>query len=240
MERTGKKGQIESMKDHYIICGYGRIGTIISQELKSRNIPLLVVDNSPEIKGVLEEQQVPSIIDDATNEDVLMEAGIERAKGLVSVVTSDADNLFITMTARGLNSKLFILARADEEHTQKKLFRAGASRVVLPYLIGGQRMAQIITKPAITDFLDLTVHGKDIELNMEELQVGERSRLNGVKLQNSGIRQEMNVIIVAIRKKTGHMVFNPSPQTLIEAGDILIALGQGSDLAQLTTILSGE
>jgi voltage-gated potassium channel len=232
--------KLRSIKDHYIICGYGRIGRIISEELASNGMPMLVLDSDPDSKGILEQEKIPYIIDDATSEDVLMEAGINRAKGLVTAVTSDADNLFITMTARLLNPELFILARADEEQTQKKLLRAGASRVARPYRIGGQKMAQIIVKPAVTDFLELTVHDKDIELKMEELLVGERSSLQGVILQDSGIRQEMNVIIVGIRKKDGEMTFNPSSQSRIETGDTLIALGNINDLERLSSKLSGE
>ena len=232
--------KIKSIKNHYILCGYGRIGRIISQELKASRIPLLVIDNNPDSKQGLEQQDIPYIIDDATSEDVLIEAGIERAKGLISVVLSDADNLFITMTARGLNPGLFILARAEEEKSHKKLLRAGANRVVLPYLIGGQKMAHTITKPAVTDFLELTIHDKDIELEMGELLVKDRSRLKGVTLADSGIRQEMNVIIVAITKGDGEMAFNPSSETRIETGDTLIALGPDNDLKKLSAILSGE
>jgi voltage-gated potassium channel len=235
--RLGQK--IKGLKDHYIICGYGRIGRVIINELKSHGIPLVVVDSNPELKGGMEHEMIPFIIDDATSEDVLLEAGVERAKGLVAVVLSDADNLFITMTARLLNQNLFILSRADEEATQRKLLRAGANRVVMPYLIGGQKMAQTIVRPAVTDFLEVTVHDKGIELKMEELVVGEKSRLNGVMLMDSKIRQEMNIMIVAIRKRSGQMIFNPSSQAKIEAGDILIALGHTTELERLVEILAG-
>ncbi len=232
--------RIKSLKKHYIICGYGRIGRIIAQELKSNGIPILVIDSDPESQNTLDQHDMPYIIDDATSEDVLIEAGIERAKGLVAVVLSDADNLFITMTARGLKPDLFILARADEEHAQKKLLRVGADHVVLPYLMGGRKMAQTILRPAVADFLDLTIHDKNIELNIEELQVKKVSKLNGVTLVDSGIRQKMNVIIVGIRKKDGEMMFNPSFEARIEAGDILIALGQSSELDRLAFILAGK
>lgn len=232
--------KIKSLKKHYIICGYGRIGRIIAQELKSNGIPILVIDNDPESQSALDQNDMPYIIDDATSEDVLTEAGIERAKGLVAVVLSDADNLFLTMTARGLNPDLYILARADEEQSQKKLLRAGADNVVLPYLMGGRKMAQTILRPAVAEFLDLTIHDKDIELNMEGLKVKEVSTLNGVTLVDSGILQKMNVIIVAIRKKDGEMMFNPSFEARIEAGDTLIALGQSSELDRLAFILAGK
>ena len=231
--------KIKSLKDHYVICGFGRIGRIIYQELESHGVPTLVIEQNAALKEVLESEGIPYMIGDATNEDELLEGGIERARGLVAVVLSDADNLFITMTARGLKPGLFIVARADDEKTEKKLLRAGADRVVLPYRIGGQKMAHTIIKPAVTDFLEFTVHGKGIELRMEELPVKQGSRLVGVSLMDSGIRQEMNVIIVAIRKPDGEMTFNPSSKARIEAGDTLIALGHGQELVKLAQILSG-
>jgi voltage-gated potassium channel len=205
--------------------------------LKVKGIPLLVIDNDPASEDLLGHQDLLYIIGDATNEDVLMEAGIERAKGLISMVSSDADNLFITMTARGLNPSLFILVRADEESTQKKLLRGGANRVVLPYMIGGQKVAQTIIRPAVTDFLDLAVQDRNLDLKMEELMVGDKSSLNGLTLVDSGIRQDLNVIIIAIRKSNRDMVFNPSSQTRIEHGDTLIALGHTDDLDRLATKL---
>jgi voltage-gated potassium channel len=238
--RTKLGLQMRSIKNHYIICGFGRIGKVICRELKANNIPMVLIDNNPETKQLLENEDIPYINDDATSEDVLIEAGIERAKGLISVVASDADNLFITMTARGLNPQSYILARADQEHAEKKLLRAGADKVVMPYLIGGQKMAHTITKPAVTDFLESTVHDQDMLLEMGELTVGGNSHLNGVTLIDSGIRQDMDVIIVAIRNRDGEMSFNPSSHTRIESGDTLISLGKSDDLKKLATILSED
>jgi voltage-gated potassium channel len=232
--------KMKSIKNHYILCGFGRIGKIIAREMKLNKIPMVVIDNTPEERELLETEEIPFIIGDATVEEVLLEAKIEEAKGLVSVVASDADNLFITMSARGLNPKLFILARSDQEHTEKKLLRAGANKVVSPYLLGGHKMAQSIIKPAVTDFIEFTVHNRKIGLGIEELRVSEESRLNGVSLIDSGIRQDMDVIIVAIRKKEGEMKFNPSSESAIEAEDTLIALGKRDDLEKLAAILSGE
>jgi voltage-gated potassium channel len=229
---------LKTIKSHYIICGFGRIGRIICRELHGNKIPLVIIDSSQDINQDLEAEGMPYIIADATSEEVLIEAGVERAKGLVSVVASDADNLFITMTARGLNHELHISARADEEHTEKKLLRAGADRVVMPYLIGGQKMAQTIIKPAVTDFIEFTVNNKEIGLEINELKVGERSRLKGLTLVESGIRRELDIIIVAVRKTDGEMSFNPSSQTRIEAGDTLIAIGRTGDLEKLTGILA--
>ena len=229
--------KIKSIKNHYIICGYGRIGRIIAQELKLQGIPILVIDNNPDSQQELEQNEVAYFIDDATDEDVLMEGGIERAKGLVAVVSSDADNLFITMTARGISPALFILARADKERTQKKLMRAGANRVVMPYLIGGRKMAHTIVKPAVTDFLELSAYDKQVDLMLEELPVRDKSALKGLSLIDSQIRKKLDVIIVAIRKKEGTMTFNPSAGTIIETGDTLIALGHSKDIKKLHSML---
>ncbi len=237
--RKKLKQQIKALKDHYIVCGFGRIGRVICKELKSKKIPMVVIDNNPESTEMLDAESIPYIIDDATSEDVMVEAGIEKARGMISVVASDADNLFITLTARGLNHSAFIIARADEEKSEKKLLRAGADKVFLPYSIGGHKMAQSITKPAVTDFLEFTVHNRDMGLEMEELKVSKGSRLAGLKLMDSGIRQEMDIIIVAIRKKTGEMGFNPSSETRIETGDTLIALGKNDELSKLGKILAG-
>ena len=232
--------KLKNIKDHYILCGYGRIGVVIAHELKSNGIPMMVIDQDPQSKEKLRQQEIPYIIDDATSEEVLIEAGIMRAKGLVTVVLSDADNLFITMTARGLNKDLFILSRSDQEATEKKLLRAGANKVVMPYRLGGLRMVHTILRPAVTDFFDFAMQDKNIELKMEELKVLEKSKLNGVRLMDSGIRQEMNVIIVAIRDKLGNMSFNPSSKVAMEAGTTLIALGPTGDLERLERILSGN
>lgn len=230
--------KIRSIKNHYIVCGYGRIGRIISRELKANDIPIVVIDGDGTAMQGLEEDGIPHIVGDATSEEILSEAHIERAKGLVSVVASDADNVFITMSARGLNPELFILARAEQENSEKKLIRAGANKVVMPYLIGGQKMAHMVVKPVVSDFLEFTVHNRKIGLEMGEVAVSEKSNLNGVTLMESGIRQRMDVIIVAIKKKEGEMRFNPSSQTKIEAGDILIALGKSEDITKLAAILS--
>jgi voltage-gated potassium channel len=232
--------KLKNIKDHYILCGYGRIGEVIAHELKANGVPLLVIEQDPQSKEKLRSHDYPYIIDDATSEDVLVEAGIMRAKGLVTVVLSDADNLFITMTARGMNPGLFILSRASQAATEKKLIRAGSNKVVMPYLIGGLRMVHTILRPAVTDFFDVTMQDNNIALKMEELKVQEKSPLNGVRLMDSGIRQDMNVIIVAIRDKAGNMSFNPSSDVAMEAGTTLIALGPTGDLQKLERTLSGD
>lgn len=163
----------------------------------------------------------------------MVEAGIEKAKGLVAVVSSDPQNVYISLTARGLNPLLYILSRAEDEATEKKLIRAGANEVMLPYRLGGRRMAQAILRPTVSDFIESTIHDHSFELNIEEIMVGENSQLNSLTLVDSGIRQEMDIIIIGIKQKDGKMLFNPSSQTKIQTGDILIAMGRNNDLERL-------
>jgi len=225
--------KIRSLKNHYIICGYGRIGRIICKELMRKSIPLIVIEKDEQVRRLLEHDALLYLDADATEEEVLVEAGIEKAKGLVVVVSSDPQNVYISLTARGLNPLLYILSRAEDEATEKKLIRAGANEVMLPYRLGGRRMAQAILRPTVSDFIESTIHDHSFELNIEEVMVGENSQLNSLTLVDSGIRQEMDIIIIGIKQKDGEMLFNPSSQTKIQTGDILIAMGRNNDLERL-------
>lgn len=227
--------QIKKLHDHYIICGFGRIGEIIARQLKERGIPLVIIENNPDLAPVLEESGYYYILGDASKEEVLLEAGIERAKGLVAVVSSDAHNVFITLTARSLNPNLFIVARGAEPGSQQKLLRAGADRVESPYELGGRKMAQTILRPNVTTFIDLAMK-EEVELSMEEVVVTPGSPLVGLALKDSGIRQKLNIIVVAIKRASGEMLFNPNPGTQIFAGDTLIALGMRQSLDELEKI----
>lgn len=223
---------INKLHDHYIICGYGRIGEIIARQLKERHIPFVVVENQPELVLNLEELGYNILVGDATKEEVLLEAGIERAKGLIAVVSSDANNVFIVLTARSLNPNVFIVARAADPGSQQKLLRAGADRVESPYELGGRKMAQTILRPNVVTFIDLAMK-EDVDLSMEEIPVAATSPLVGTALKDSGIRQKLNTIIVSIKRANGDMIFNPSPGTQIDAGDTLIALGMRQNLDSL-------
>jgi len=225
--------KIRSLKNHYIICGYGRIGRIICKELMRKSIPLIVIEKDEQVRRLLEHDALLYLDADATEEEVLVEAGIEKAKGLVAVVSSDPQNVYISLTARGLNPLLYILSRAEDEATEKKLIRAGANEVMLPYRLGGRRMAQAILRPTVSDFIESTIHDHSFELNIEEVMVGENSQLNSLTLVDSGIRQEMDIIIIGIKQKDGEMLFNPSSQTKIQTGDILIGMGRNNDLERL-------
>jgi len=230
--------KIKSLRDHYIICGYGRIGSIICKGLTRKAIPLMVIEKGEQVWEHLEEDKILYLDGDAAHEETLLEAGIEKAKGLVSVVSSDAENVYICLTARGLNPRLYILSRAEDEASERKLLRAGANKVILPYMLGGRRMVQAIIRPTVSDFLESAVHDQSFELGIEEITVGEDSRLANQSLVDSGIRQEMDIIIIGIKQKDGTMIFNPSSQAEIQPDDILIAMGRNKDLATLRRVLT--
>lgn len=227
--------QISSLKEHYIVCGYGRIGRMLCRELASKPVPVIIVEQEQERCQQLEEEGLLFVQGDATNDDVLEKAGIRQAKGLITVVTSDSANVFITLTARGINPDLFILARASEDSAHLKLMRAGANKVVSPYKIGASRIAQAILRPSVLDFIDIAIGRENIELQLEEIRVSPSSDLVGKNLLNSGIRKNLGLIIVGI-KKNQQMMFNPNPDIEIGANDILIALGKSPDIKNLEKI----
>jgi voltage-gated potassium channel len=238
MGRKKLERQIQKLKDHYIICGYGRVGRIICEEIKkSKPTPLVVIDNDSTLTPKIQEHGYLYFLGDATSEETLMKAGIHSAKGLATALDSEADNVYITLTARGLNPDLFILARAGRRGSEKKLERAGANRVVSPHQIGGFRMAQALLRPHVTEFIDFAFTDLDTNLGMEEIPVRPNSTLSDISLVDSGIRQQFDLIIVAISKANGEMLFNPASHTRIQIGDTLIALGQRSSLIQLERLL---
>jgi voltage-gated potassium channel len=223
---------IKGMKNHYIICGYGRMGRIISKELKNTGISFVVIEKTPHETAVVE-KDIVFMEGDATKDKTLLDAGIERAAGLISVLPTDAENLYVVLSTRGLNPKLNIVARAGEEGSEQKLIRAGADRVVSPYHIGGLRIAHMVLKPAVVDFIEFATKSGNIDLQMEEIYVSGGSKVAGSTLNECGIGRELGVIIVAIKDKSGGMKFNPPFNATMAAGDTLIALGETSRLKQL-------
>jgi voltage-gated potassium channel len=228
--------EINQLEDHYIICGYGRIGSFVCAELKEKPVPFVVVENDSNLFPKLGDEEILFVEGDATDDDALIKAGITRAKGLVTAVTSDTDNVYITLTARGLNPGLFILARAGEPASENKLRRAGATKVISPYTIGAHRMAQAILRPSVVDFLEIATAGKRFELQLEEIRISQASSLVGKNLITSGIRRDWGIIIVGIKKNNGQMHFNPAPETILENGDTLITLGEKEAIAKLEKI----
>jgi len=220
--------KIKELKDHYIICGYGRIGRIIARELREERVKFVVIEKDP--KNLDEKEEALLLAGDATRDHVLKGAGIENARGLISVLPNDAENLFVVLSARVLNPNILIVSRAVEEGSEQKLLRAGANKVVSPYHIGGLRMAHTVLKPTVVDFIEFTTRSGNIELQMQEVTVQEGSRLIGMSLESCEVGDDMGAIIVAIKQATGETRFNPTHQSVIKAGDILIVLGEISKL----------
>ncbi len=231
---------VKRLKGHYIICGYGQMGQIIAQQLLDHEVPIIVVDNGEQVVSRLREKGIVYIEGDATEEEHLIAAGIHQARGLVAVVNRDTDNVFIVLTARDLNKDLFICARASSSGTEKRLVKAGADRVVSPYASGALRIAHNILRPTVTDFLELALYGAGMELSMEEFSIPDDFELVGKQLMDSGIRHDYNLIIVAIKRLDGTMVYNPAPHEELQAGDILVAIGPGDNLERFAVKLYGR
>jgi len=229
-KRLSKK--IENLKDHYIVCGFGRMGSIICRELMHNKAPFVVIEGDPEIVSSMD-ADILSLQGDATQDSVLKEAGIERAKGLISVLASDANNLYVVLSARGLNANLRIVARASEEGAEQKLMRAGADNVVSPYFTGGMRIAHTLLKPAVVDFIEFATRSGNLELQMEEVKVSAGSKIAGQSLDECGIRKDLGIIIVAIKRESGEMEFNPTSTSIIKEGDTLVAMGETKQLKAL-------
>jgi len=237
--RYGHSRKMSKLRDHFIICGAGRVGSHLIRSLRAVDGIFLVIESDQRKCEALMDMNIPVLIRDATLEESLIEAGVEHARGLASCLPDDADNVYVVLTARDLNPKIHIVARAAEEQAESKLIRAGANRVVAPTIIGGHRMAMALTKPAVGDFLD-SVTANDLELGFEQLDVDPVSSLVDRKLSESVIRSELNIVIVSIRRSNGEIIFNPSGETKIEGGDMLIAIGNEESLARLSALARGR
>ena len=234
--RLDKK--ISKIKNHYIVCGYGRIGNILCRQLKTKYSDIVVIEKDSHLVSEADEQGMLFVEGDAIDEKVLEKAGIKRAKSLLAVLGSDTENVFLVLTARQLAKDIFIMARAGEEKTKSKLRAAGADFVESPYEIGGRRMAQRILRPSVTDFIDFALAHKRKDIQMEEMPVKSSSRLVNLSLKDSNIRQDYNLIIIAIKKPDNSMLFNPSFETLVKAGETLIAVGEVDNLEKLEKALN--
>ena len=229
--------EVDNLKDHYLVCGHGRIGQILCEELRREGVDFVVIEGDPLVAERLVEQGYLVVEGDATEDQGLKKAGVARAKALVAVVSNNVNNLYITLSAREMsrkeNPELYILSRATDPSASEKITRAGADRVISPYAIGGMRIVQALLRPTVSDFMDVATQASGMDLMFEELKVSEKSGLHGVAIKDSGIRQGFDVIVIAIKKPSGRMVFNPGPEVIMQVGDVLIVLGDRDQLNRL-------
>lgn len=224
--------EIQRVHNHFIVCGAGRVGSRIIREMQRANCPFVVIERDQQKVADLIERGGHVIIGDSTLEETLREAGVERARGLAACLPDDADNLYVVLTARDLNEQLHIVARAVEEQAEPKLIRAGANRVVSPTIIGSRRMAEALMKPAVADFMD-SITAENLDLGFDEVELQPGSVYVGHKLKYTNIRSDLDVVIIAIRRRSGQMIFNPSGDAVLESGDLLIAIGRAESLMEL-------
>jgi len=230
-----RQREMSKLRDHYIICGAGRVGRRIVREMRRAGADFVAVESNALLAAELGLPDTQILIRDATLDETLVEAGVERARGLAACLPDDADNLYVVLTARTLNPRLHIVARAVEELAEPKLIRAGANRVIAPIIIGSHRMAQALLKPAVADFMD-SITADSLDLAFEQVEIGEGSPLAGRKLKDTTIRSALDIVVAAIRREGGEMIFNPSGDTQIFEGDLLIGIGRAESLAELEAL----
>lgn len=231
-QRKRMNKHITAIRDHYIVCGYGRMGQQIVKDLLREKTPHVVIEMNPEQMPKLVAQDIPFVEGDASDDKVLRAAGIERAKGLITVAPTDEDNVFITLSARALNPSLYIVARSIQEENENKLKMAGANRVMSPYVLGGRRMATAVLRPNVLDFLELAFHTDHLQLMVEELLVSANARLANKTLDYCDIRNDIGATVLAVKKASGETHANPPADLLIEQGDVLIVLGTPAQLSK--------
>ncbi len=229
--RMNKK--IAQLSEHYIVCAFGRMGSEVADEFNREGRPVVVIDTSEEALVRAVEAGLLVIEGDAKSDDILRQAGIERARGLVTCLDDDAGNLMVVLSARTMSEKLFIVSRTNLHDTTSKLLAAGANRVLWPYGLGGRRMAQMALRPNVVEFLEVVMHDEELELLLEELTIAIDSELQDVAIGASMIREKTGVMVVAIRQRTGKMLVAPSADTVLAAGDIVVTLGTREQLSQL-------
>lgn len=227
---------IARLRDHVILCGYGRMGRHIAEDLAEAGVDFVVIEADPEMKESLDDHGYLYLIGNASNDDLLKEAGVERAKGLIAVVSSDAENVYTTLTAKAINRDITIVARAISDDSEPKLRTAGADRVIKPYELVGRRIAQLVIRPAMVEFVDTIARSRSGEITMEEITVTETSALVGIALKDTTIRSKLNVIVVAIRRGAEDLIYNPGPTIAFRPGDVLVAIGRETDLKELSSL----
>jgi voltage-gated potassium channel len=232
------KRMIDKLEKHYIVCGYGRVGRAAARELQQAGVPLVVVDRNPDKVERAAREGVLALGGDSTHDATLEELGVRRAKALIAALATDADNLFLILSAKTLNPALKVAARVGEEEAENKLRRAGADTVFAPYTNAGHQLAQSLVRPHVVQFLDVATKNIGLDVCLEQMRVAGTSELVGKSLKQVQIRRDLGVIVLAIRKGDGEMVFNPPADTAISAGDYLIVMGQPDKLRTLESLLA--
>ena len=232
-EKRRAARMLENIKDHFILCGYGRIGSIIANELHQQGVPLAVIERNPDRVRQAIDRGWLALEADASREEVLAHAGIHRARGLIAAVGTDAENVFTVLTARVMRPDLFIIARVESDDAEHKLRRAGADRVISPYQIGATHMVQTALRPAVVDFVQLATSSERLDLSMEQVHITDDSALANQSIVDAGIRQKFGVIVVGIKRAGGAMEFNPPPEAIMRAGDELVVLGRTDSVKAL-------
>lgn len=240
--RRRTKKMIDSLKDHFLVCGFGRVGRAAAIELQRTNVPFLVMDRSRERVDRAMRAGMLAVLADSTNDDMLKEAGITRARGLIAALATDADNLFLILSAKALNPKLKVASRVAEEASEVKMRRAGADAVFMPYSMTGYRLAQSILRPHVFEFLDVTGTASTMGLNvgMDQVEIVPESPMLGKSLQDLQLRRDLGVIVLAIRRADGEMHFNPPANAVIAVGDTLIVMGDFDSVRKLEQLVAGE
>lgn len=232
-QRRRRARMLNTISEHFIICGYGRIGSMIAGQFRQQGVPFVVIERDPARLEAAMMDGMLAVQADASHEDVLKRVGIERARGLIAAVGTDAENVYAVLSARVLRPDMFIIGRAEGEDATRKLLRAGANRVVSPYQIGAQQMAQTALRPAVVDFVALATSSDNLELAMEEITIAPGSALADRSILEANLRQRFGVIVVAIQRQSRQMDFNPEPDTAMRAGDKLVVLGRPHSLRRL-------
>jgi len=240
MGRRKLNKKIDGLKDHYVVCGYGRIGKVLCETLKDAAIEFVVIEQNESMVPSMETDQVLHICGNAADEALLLKSGIKRAKGLVAALATDTDNVFLILTAKQLAPHIKVMARASGRSSKIKFRAAGADFVESPYEMGAIRMAQRIIRPSVTSFFDLAFTTKRKDIQMEEIPVNPSSSLDNTMLKDSGIRQNYNLIIIAIKASDDTMMFNPSFESKLKAGETVLAVGHPDDLKSLEKILNPQ
>lgn len=233
LQRRKYARMLETITDHFIICGYGRIGSIVAQQFRRQNIPFVVVERNADRMQAAMDDGALAVEADASREEVLTRVGIARARGLVAAVGTDAENVYAVLSARVMRPDLFIISRAETEDAKQKLKRAGADRVLSPYQIGAIQIAQTALRPAVVDFVELATSSNNMELAIEEIPIAAQSKLVNQSIVDANLRQRYGVIVVGIQRQDRTMEFNPEPDTVIRSGDKLVVLGRPDSLKKL-------